>query len=196
MVTQDVLPFSHHVSKREIKVFGANSIGLERRGFATAAIEALQTAFRLLTARQAEHHAGHRADPRGSAAVRRRWRNCSSSSAPRERGVVKYDAVRTDRRQRAVPGAGARERAAARATRSWSIAIKEEASPEVEPLAARCHWISLGQLGKLIDICKQEGITEVMMCGQVKHAKIFSPSCRTGAWSSCWPRCPPRTPTG
>jgi DUF1009 family protein len=55
-----------------------------------------------------------------------------------------------------------------------AIAIKEEAAPEVESLAPRCHWISLGQLGKLIDILKQEGITEVIMCGQVKHAKIFS----------------------
>ena len=55
-----------------------------------------------------------------------------------------------------------------------AIAIQEEASKEIEPLADRCHWISLGQLGKLIDICKSEGITEVMMCGQVKHAKIFS----------------------
>ena len=54
------------------------------------------------------------------------------------------------------------------------IAIQEEASKEVESLASRCHWISLGQLGKMIDICKQDGITEVMMCGQVKHAKIFS----------------------
>jgi len=54
------------------------------------------------------------------------------------------------------------------------IAIQEEASPEVERLADRCHWISLGQLSKLIDICKKEGIGEVMMCGQVKHAKIFS----------------------
>jgi DUF1009 family protein len=54
------------------------------------------------------------------------------------------------------------------------IAIQEEASREVEQLAERCHWISLGQLSKLIDICKQEGIAEVMMCGQVKHAKIFS----------------------
>lgn len=54
------------------------------------------------------------------------------------------------------------------------IAIQEEAPKEVEALAPRCHWISLGQLSKLIDICKQEGITEVMMCGQVKHAKIFS----------------------
>jgi DUF1009 family protein len=54
------------------------------------------------------------------------------------------------------------------------IAIQEEASKEVEALADRCYWISLGQLSKLIDICKKEGIAEVMMCGQVKHAKIFS----------------------
>ena len=54
------------------------------------------------------------------------------------------------------------------------IAIEEEASPEVASLAPRCYWISLGQLGKLIEILKTEGITEVVMCGQVKHAKIFS----------------------
>jgi UDP-2,3-diacylglucosamine hydrolase len=54
------------------------------------------------------------------------------------------------------------------------LAIQEEAFPEVEPLAARCYWISLGQLGRLIEILKQEGIREVVMAGQVKHAKIFS----------------------
>src|SRR5262249_16570463 len=54
------------------------------------------------------------------------------------------------------------------------IALQEEASREVEALAARCYWVSIGQLGKLIEICREEGITEVMMCGQVKHAKIFS----------------------
>ena len=54
------------------------------------------------------------------------------------------------------------------------IAIQEEASKDVESLAQRCHWISLGQLSKLIEILKGEGITEVVMCGQVKHAKIFS----------------------
>jgi DUF1009 family protein len=54
------------------------------------------------------------------------------------------------------------------------IAIQEEASREVETLAPRCHWLSLGQLGKLIDILKEEGITEVAMAGQVKHAKVFS----------------------
>jgi DUF1009 family protein len=54
------------------------------------------------------------------------------------------------------------------------VAIEEEASREVEALAPRCYWISLGQLGKLIEILKEEGITEVAMAGQVKHAKIFS----------------------
>lgn len=55
-----------------------------------------------------------------------------------------------------------------------AIGIKEEASREIETLAANCYWISLGALSKLIDICKKEGIAQVMMCGQVKHAKIFS----------------------
>jgi UDP-N-acetylglucosamine acyltransferase len=52
VVTQDVLPFSNTVSERPIKVFGANRVGLERRGFETASVEALQTAFRLLTRSQ------------------------------------------------------------------------------------------------------------------------------------------------
>jgi len=54
------------------------------------------------------------------------------------------------------------------------LAIKEEASPEVEQLAGRCYWISLGQLSRLIEILQEEGITEVMMAGQVKHLRIFS----------------------
>ena len=54
------------------------------------------------------------------------------------------------------------------------VAIQEEASPEVAALAPRCHWISLGQLSRLIEILKEESITEVVMAGQVKHAKIFS----------------------
>jgi UDP-2,3-diacylglucosamine hydrolase len=54
------------------------------------------------------------------------------------------------------------------------IAIKEEASSELEGLASEVHWISLGELSRLIEICHAEGLTQVMMCGQVKHAKIFS----------------------
>ena len=49
VITQDVLPFSNTVTEREAKVFGANKIGLERRGFKPDAIDALHKAFRLLT---------------------------------------------------------------------------------------------------------------------------------------------------
>jgi UDP-N-acetylglucosamine acyltransferase len=49
VVTQDVLPFSTVVSQREIKVFGANRVGLERRGFDNEKIENLQHTFRVLT---------------------------------------------------------------------------------------------------------------------------------------------------
>jgi DUF1009 family protein len=55
-----------------------------------------------------------------------------------------------------------------------AVALREEASPEVEAIAWRCHWISIGELGKLIEILRAEGVTEVMMAGQVKHARIFS----------------------
>jgi UDP-N-acetylglucosamine acyltransferase len=48
VVTQDVMPFSMTVSEREIRTFGSNRIGLERRGFPEASRDALHKAFRLL----------------------------------------------------------------------------------------------------------------------------------------------------
>jgi UDP-N-acetylglucosamine acyltransferase len=49
VVTQDVMPFSMTVAEREVRTFGTNKIGLERRGFSEAARDALHKAFRLLT---------------------------------------------------------------------------------------------------------------------------------------------------
>src|SRR6202158_4092089 len=49
VITQDVLPFSPTSAKREIKVYGENKTGLERRGFSADTIEALHKAFRLLS---------------------------------------------------------------------------------------------------------------------------------------------------
>src|SRR6266851_3120304 len=54
------------------------------------------------------------------------------------------------------------------------IALKEEASPELEKIATRLHWVSLGELSKAIDLMHQEGVTQAVMAGQVKHNKIFS----------------------
>ena len=54
------------------------------------------------------------------------------------------------------------------------IAIREEASPELEKVAARLHWVSLGELSRTLELLHQEGVTRAVMAGQVKHNKIFS----------------------
>src|SRR4030095_12609820 len=53
-------------------------------------------------------------------------------------------------------------------------AIKEETFPEIERHAKTVHWMSLGQLGKLIKTFKQEGVNLAIMAGQVKNKQIFS----------------------
>lgn len=53
-------------------------------------------------------------------------------------------------------------------------AIKEETFPEIEQHARTVHWMSLGQLGKLIKTFKSEGVNQAIMAGQVKHKQIFS----------------------
>jgi DUF1009 family protein len=55
-----------------------------------------------------------------------------------------------------------------------ALGIEGEASKEIESLAAKTHWLTIAQLGKLIDTMHAESVTEVMMCGQVKHASVFS----------------------
>lgn len=49
-VTQDVLPFSLTSAKRETRAFGLNKIGLERKGFDSARLRAVQRAYRVLLA--------------------------------------------------------------------------------------------------------------------------------------------------
>ena len=54
-------------------------------------------------------------------------------------------------------------------------AIKEEASPELESRgAAAVHWLSLGELSKLIETFQKEGVSRAVMAGQVQHKQIFS----------------------
>jgi UDP-N-acetylglucosamine acyltransferase len=48
VITQDVPPFSLVVSERHTRCFGVNSVGLERRGFTTERIRAIESAYRLL----------------------------------------------------------------------------------------------------------------------------------------------------
>lgn len=58
------------------------------------------------------------------------------------------------------------------------VAIKEEADPDLEAVArgagAELQWVSLGQLGRCIEILQSAGVSQAVMAGQVKHAKIFA----------------------
>src|SRR6185312_6571284 len=58
-------------------------------------------------------------------------------------------------------------------------AIKEETDPEIDARAAddpniRVHWLSLGELSKLIETFHAERVTRAVMAGQVRHTQIFS----------------------
>ena len=58
------------------------------------------------------------------------------------------------------------------------VASREETFPELNDAAKRhgaaIHWISLGQLGKCINLLKDAGVSHAVMAGQVKHTKIFA----------------------
>jgi DUF1009 family protein len=54
-------------------------------------------------------------------------------------------------------------------------AIKEETSVAIaQRNPASLYWLSLGELSRLIEIFKAEGVTRAVMAGQVKHKQIFS----------------------
>ena len=54
-------------------------------------------------------------------------------------------------------------------------AIKEEAAPEIEQHGATAvHWLSLGELSRLIETFQREGVHRAVMAGQVMHKQIFS----------------------
>jgi UDP-2,3-diacylglucosamine hydrolase len=55
-------------------------------------------------------------------------------------------------------------------------AIKEETFPEIEAQGYPVHWLGLGQLGKLIRVFQEAGVTQAIMAGQVRHVQIFSSS--------------------
>jgi DUF1009 family protein len=54
------------------------------------------------------------------------------------------------------------------------VAIREETDKSIEQVADNVVWVGIGQLGKMISFFKNEGVTQAMMAGQVKHVQIFS----------------------
>lgn len=54
------------------------------------------------------------------------------------------------------------------------VAIKEETDKRIDDVAESVVWVNIGQLGKMIDFFKKEGVEKAIMAGQVKHVQIFS----------------------
>src|SRR5436309_15814861 len=56
------------------------------------------------------------------------------------------------------------------------VAIKEEASPELDRKAGAIHWLSLGEVGKLLGLLEAARGNKVVLAGQVKDAQPLSSS--------------------
>jgi DUF1009 family protein len=56
------------------------------------------------------------------------------------------------------------------------VAINEETDRRIEQVTENIVWVGIGQLGKMISFFKSQGVTKVIMAGQVKHVQIFSGS--------------------
>jgi DUF1009 family protein len=54
------------------------------------------------------------------------------------------------------------------------VAIKEEASPELSQKAREVHWLSLGEVSKLLGLLSAHRVERVVLAGQVKHVQLFS----------------------
>ncbi len=176
IVTQDVLPFSLTSSRRENKAFGINKIGLERRGFTPEQMATAAKGIPAAAARQAEHHAGGGKD--AGVGWRRRGAAGGVYRAQRARGN------QVDMKLGLIAGNGRFPFLLLDAARAQGLpvvvaAIKEETDPEMDRRAeadpgVTVHWLSLGELSRLIETFKDAGVEKAVMAGQVKHKQIFS----------------------
>jgi DUF1009 family protein len=55
-----------------------------------------------------------------------------------------------------------------------AVAFPEETSRKLEALVTEVHWISIGQLGKLLGAFKHAGIKRAFMAGQIRHKRLFA----------------------
>ena len=176
IVTQDVLPFSLTSSRRENKAFGINKIGLERRGFSPERLQVLQKAFRLLLAAKLN-----------TTQALEKIKELEGEDVALLVGVHRTQRARGDQvamKLGLIAGNGRFPFLLLDAARAQGLAvvvaaIREETDPEIDQRAAAderitVHWLSLGELSRLIETFHKEGVSKAVMAGQVKHKQIFS----------------------
>jgi DUF1009 family protein len=54
-----------------------------------------------------------------------------------------------------------------------AIAHVGETLPELEGIVDSCHWVRLGQLGKIIKCLKREQVTETVLLGSISKTDVF-----------------------
>ena len=184
--------------------FRHQSIGLERRGFSPERIKALQKAFRLLlvsklnTTQALEKMRGAGRRGRGGAGHVHRTQPARGYQVAMKLGLIagngRFPFLLLDAaRAQGLPVVVA--------------AIREETDAEIDERAAAesevtVHWLSLGELSRLIETFQKEGVRKAVMAGQVKHKQIFSSirpdwrlaklllNLRTRIRTCCWARWP------
>ncbi|MDI6605764.1 MAG: UDP-2,3-diacylglucosamine diphosphatase LpxI [Candidatus Omnitrophota bacterium] len=55
-----------------------------------------------------------------------------------------------------------------------AIAVKGEASPKIKNLVEKIYWIGLDEFSRIFDIFKSEGVTRVVLAGQISPARLFA----------------------
>lgn len=62
-----------------------------------------------------------------------------------------------------------------------AVAIKGDTSPALKNFVDKFYWIRLGEFRRLFEIFKKEGITKVVMAGQISPQRLFSKEINTNA---------------
>ena len=58
--------------------------------------------------------------------------------------------------------------------RVYAVAHEGETEPELEQHVDRIHWVKIGQLNKLINAFKGDGVRNVVMLGGIKKTHVYS----------------------
>lgn len=54
-----------------------------------------------------------------------------------------------------------------------AVAHRGETDPALEALTDECHWVYVGQLGKIIRTLKQAGVRQAVMAGGISRPRLF-----------------------
>lgn len=63
--------------------------------------------------------------------------------------------------------------ARAQGYRVIAVGLKEETDPALEQEVDRMHWISLGEVGRVPELFRQDGVKEVLLAGQIKPERLL-----------------------